>query len=221
MKFRMIFIAAILFLSFRAGFSADAGIDGRWTGRYGSGQGGPMDMDYRFKAYGSFLTGTTIGGSNGERIPILNGRINGRKVSFTVELGIITVNPSQFQVTLQQLKFDYTGDISGDKLKLKFIINGDKSSSGSFTVKRVQETSNPIPQDFDYESERKRAFDLLNENNLLAARPILEQLYEVKPDDAEALEMLAFATMATITTENDPAKNAIRLQARAMGIVYQ
>ena len=221
MKFKMMSIAAALFLSLSAGFSADTGADtginGRWTGKYGSGQGGPMDMDYTFKAYGSFLTGTTIGGANGERIPVLNGRINGRKISFTVVLNRITVVPSQFQVMVQQMKFDYTGDISGDKLKLKFVINGEKNSGGSFTVKREQETSLPTPQNFDYEGERRRAFAFLKEQNLLGARPILEQLFEVKPDDAEVLEMLAFSTLATVTVEKDTAKHPIiHLQARAM-----
>ena len=215
----MVLIVVAFFLSLGASFSADTGIDGRWTGRYSSGQGGPLDMDYTFKAYGSFLTGTTIGGSNGERIPILNGRINGKKVSFTVVIGRITVNPQQFQVTLQQMNFSYTGDISGDKLKLKFTINGDKNNGGSFTVKREnkKDSSNPAEQDFDYESERRRAFELYKDHNLLGAQPILEKLFDAKPDDAETLEALAFATMATSTEAKDPAtQSAIHLRARAM-----
>ena len=219
MKSRIMLIAVAFFLSLGAGFSADTGIDGRWMGRFRSGMDGPMDMDYMFKAYGNFLTGTTIGGSNGERIPILNGSINGKKVSFTVMLSRITVVPSQFQVTIQQMKYDYTGDISGDTLKLKFIINGDKRNGGSFTVKREKkkDSLSPTQQNFDYESERQRAFELYKKQNLLEARPILEQLFDARPDDGETLEALAFATMATIIEVKDTAtQNAIRLQARAM-----
>ena len=220
MKFRMlIIIAAAFLLSFNTASSADVpNIDGSWKGKCTSGQGGPMDMDYMFKAYGSFLTGTTIGGANGERIPILNGRINGNKISFTVMLGRIIANPSQ--ITIQRMKFDYTGEISGDKLKLKFVRNDDKNSNGSFTVNRVKEkkgSSSPALQDFDYESERQRAFEVFRANDLLGARALLEKLHDVKPDDAETLEALAYATLSTTITEKDAEKQrAIRLQARAM-----
>ena len=221
MKFRMLTIITMVSLSFSAAaFGADIAIDGRWTGRYSGGQGGPMDMDYMFKAYGSYLTGTTIGGSNGERTPILNGKIDGKKVSFTVLLYAVMTGPTQF--TVQQMKFDYTGDISGDNLKLKFVINGDRNNGGSFTVKREKEKKGApgsTPLDFDYESERLRAFEMFNAQNLIGARPILEKLYNANPDDAEALEILALTTMTAIIEESNPANhNAILLQTRAMGL---
>jgi hypothetical protein len=221
MKFRMVLVVAtVLFLTFNTSFGADVpNIDGNWKGKYNSGRGGPMDMDYTFKAYGSFLTGTSLGGANGERIPILNGSIKGKKISFTVVTGIIIAGPSQ--VTIQQMKFDYTGELSGDKLKLKFILNNDKNSNGSFTVNRVKDekgTSRPAIQNFDYEAERQRALELFNASDLLGARPILEKVYDAKPDDAETLEALAYATLATAALEEKDAgkQRAIRLQARAM-----
>ena len=165
MKFRILTIIAMVFLSFSAAaFGANPIIDGRWSGRYGTGIRGInydqtfctdtnktrcfdnpqprfMEMDYEFKAYGSFLTGTTIGGPNGERIPILNGRIVGKKVSFTVVTGVVVVVHPQIPATIQQLNFDYTGEVSGDKFKLKFIVKDDKNNKGSFTVKREKEDS--------------------------------------------------------------------------------
>jgi len=71
MRFRMlVIVSAVLLLSFNTASGADVpNIDGSWKGKYNSGQGGMRDMDYAFKAYGSFLTGTTIGGATGFSTP--------------------------------------------------------------------------------------------------------------------------------------------------------
>jgi len=223
MKFRMVLVVAtVLFLTFNTSFGADVpNIDGNWKGKYNSGRGGPMDMDYTFKAYGSFLTGTTLGGATEERIPIINGRINGNKISFTVNVVTALIVAGSSQIPIQQVKYDYTGEISGDKIKLKFVRYDDQNSNGSFTVNRVKDkkgTSRPAIQNFDYEAERQRALELFNANDLLGARPILEKVYDAKPDDAETLEALAYATLATAALEEKDAgkQRVIRLQARAM-----
>jgi len=161
MKFRrtMIFVM-FSFLLPGVTFSEDVGIDGLWTGKYKhvqpmrikrtineatmssigqtppfweeepiKGWSGPtMDMEYRFKADGNVLTGTTLGGENGEHIPIYNGKIKGRKISFTVVANL------EGQPTF----FDYTGELKGDTLKLKFVMRDATHSSGSFTVNRVK-----------------------------------------------------------------------------------
>ena len=224
MKFRMLTIIAMVFLPFNAAaFGANSNIDGRWSGETGSYHVPGVNMDYIFKAYGNFLTGTSIGGSNNGQIPILNGRIDGGKVSFTIATVVsVLLRSSQTPVVVGDLKVDFTGEISGDKLKLKYIVNDNKKNSGSFTVRRKKgkkDSSHLVQQDFDYESERRRAFELMSPNNynLLEARPIFEKLHDANPDDAEVLEALALATMATVTTEKVPVKQRIiRLQARAM-----
>jgi len=101
-------------------------IDGKWTGQYDPGAGGePMNMEYTFKAEGAVLKGTSIGGANGEQIPILDGKIEGNKISFALSV----------DVSGQELKFNYTGELSGDKLYLNFELAG---GGGSFTVERAK-----------------------------------------------------------------------------------
>ena len=126
MKIRMMTVAVVLFLSVGIAFSAD--IDGKWTGKYDSGMGGdPMNMEYTFKADGSTLTGTTIGGADGGQIPIKKGKIDGNKISFSVDVDIMG----------QEMQFDYTGELSGDKLNLKFDMGG-MGFGGEFSVQRAK-----------------------------------------------------------------------------------
>jgi len=125
MKFRMMIAAVVLFLSVSVAFGAD--IDGKWTGKYDTGMGDPMEMEYTFKADGNTLTGTTIGGADGAHIPIANGKINGNKISFSVTVDMMGM----------EMKFDYTGELSGDKLNLKFDM-GEMGFGGEFPVQRVK-----------------------------------------------------------------------------------
>ena len=115
----------MLFIVANVAFAAD--IDGKWTGKYDSGMGDPMDMEYTFKADGSTLTGTTIGGPDGEQIPIKNGKIDGNKVSFSVAIDMMG----------QEMSFDYKGELSGDQLKLTFDMGG-MGMGGEFTVARAK-----------------------------------------------------------------------------------
>ena len=128
MKIRMMIVAVVLFLTVGIAFGAD--IDGKWTGKYDTGMGGdPMNMEYTFKAEGDVLTGTTIGGANGGQIPIIDGKIDGKKISFAVMVDMMG----------QAMKFNYTGELSKDRIKLKFETGGNMGSSGSFTINRVKE----------------------------------------------------------------------------------
>jgi hypothetical protein len=114
----------VLLMAVCAAFGAD--IDGKWTGKYNSGMGDPMNMEYTFKADGDKLTGTTIGGANGEQIAIKNGKIDGDKISFSVSVDMMG----------QEMSFDYKGELKGDKLKLKFDMGGQ--GGGDFTVSRAK-----------------------------------------------------------------------------------
>jgi len=125
MKFRMTAVVMFLVLSVGVAFGAD--IDGKWTGKYDTGMGGdPMNMEYTFKAEGNVLKGTTIGGADGGQIPILDGKIDGNKISFSVKVDMMG----------QEMKFDYTGELSGDKLNLKFDMGG--MGGGEFSVQRAK-----------------------------------------------------------------------------------
>lgn len=70
---------------------------------------------------------------------------------------------------------------------------------------------------FDYAAERKRAFELVEQNNLLAALPVLEKLAAAKPDDAEVLERLALALVTSaVTQKQGEERKQILLRARAL-----
>ena len=124
MKYSIMTVAMILFLSAGTVFGAD--IDGKWTGKYDAGMGEPMDMEYTFKANVNVLTGTTIGGPGGEQVQITNGKIDGNKISFSVAVDMMG----------QEMKIDFTGELSGDKLNLNFDMGG--MFDGSFAVQRAK-----------------------------------------------------------------------------------
>ena len=125
MKFRTMIVAMVLFLAV-GGTAFGAGIDGKWTGKYDAGTGEPMDMEYTFKANGNVLTGTTIGGPDGGQIPITDGKIDGNKISFSIAIDMMGM----------EMSFDFTGELSGDKLNLTFDMGG--MGGGEFTVERAK-----------------------------------------------------------------------------------
>jgi tetratricopeptide (TPR) repeat protein len=62
-----------------------------------------------------------------------------------------------------------------------------------------------------YDADRKRAFQLYEANNFVAALPLLEKLAAANPEDVPVLERLGFALYANSTIIEDP---AARKQAR-------
>jgi hypothetical protein len=130
-RINMKFCALALSLFFAAGFAFGADIDGKWTGQYNSGMGDPMQMDFTFKADGTKLTGTAPGGP-GATIPLKDGKIDGNKVSFTIETSMGEM----------QMKFNYKGVLNGDSLELSFEMAGMPPMEGAapqkFTLKRVK-----------------------------------------------------------------------------------
>ena len=59
-------------------------------------------------------------------------------------------------------------------------------------------------QDFDYDTERRRAFALLDESKMLEALPILEKLAAKNDKDPEVQFMLGFCIFANTTGIKDP-----------------
>jgi len=111
-----------------------ANIDGTWSGTFDGGMGGqPMELTYNFKGEGDMLTGTVTGGP-GQWIPIKDGRIDGNKLSFIVDVDLQGM----------KMKFKYNGVLKGDEIELSFTTEmegGPGMGSGppqSFTVKRVK-----------------------------------------------------------------------------------
>ncbi|MGH9799077.1 MAG: tetratricopeptide repeat protein, partial [Blastocatellia bacterium] len=56
----------------------------------------------------------------------------------------------------------------------------------------------------NYDADRKRAFDLVQENNLIAALPLLEKLAVAKPEDTGVLQNLALALVAQAVANKNP-----------------
>jgi len=65
------------------------GIDGKWKGEMQT-PNGPMDLTFNFRASGDSLTGT-VATQMGE-MPIINGKVDGKKFSFDVSFNDMTIN---------------------------------------------------------------------------------------------------------------------------------
>jgi len=114
-----------------AGLAICADIDGKWTGKMAGGPGGDMEINYTFKADGAKLTGSTTG-PDGTKNDITDGKIDGNKISFTVESAMGET----------QMVFNYKGVLNGDSLELTFEMAGMPPMEGAapmkFTLKRVK-----------------------------------------------------------------------------------
>ena len=81
--------------------------DGKWTGTM-STPGGDFPVSFVFKADGATLTGTMIG-MEGMEIPITNGKIDGDKISYTVNIdfgGMMLELVYKGVVTASEIKLD-------------------------------------------------------------------------------------------------------------------
>jgi len=86
-----------------------------------------MTITYKFKGDGDALTGT-VSGEPGQWIPIRDGKINGTKISFAVD---VEYNKEM------KITNDYTGLLLGNELQLSFIIEGAPEPT-TFVAKRVR-----------------------------------------------------------------------------------
>ena len=80
--------------------------DGKWTGSIDT-PNGSFPVNYEFKSDGNNVTGTTTG-MDGSPVPLKNVKVDGNKISFTLELDF-----GQGPVT-----FNYTGVFSGGAIKI-------------------------------------------------------------------------------------------------------
>lgn len=96
----------LLTLALGSLFASAADVSGTWKGQYITPVG-TIKYTYVFKVSGNTLTGTATCKQQGEQ-PILNGKIEGDKISFT-EPGMY--NGAKVITT-------YKGTIQGDKIKL-------------------------------------------------------------------------------------------------------
>lgn len=97
-------IALAFLLAAAPAFAAD--VDGKWKGTVDT-PGGPVEVNYTFKADGEKLTGAALS-PDGTPVAIDKGKITGSKLSFSLTLDF-GGGPTTF---------DYTGVVSPTELKL-------------------------------------------------------------------------------------------------------
>ncbi|MBN2243871.1 MAG: hypothetical protein JW793_14390 [Acidobacteria bacterium] len=111
MRFQALAVAAPIFcLMVLAAAAAD--ITGTWIAEMPGGSGG--SFTFNLKADGANLTGTMSGPRGGEN-EIVDGKIDGDKVSFAVKVGGTGGN---------EMKINYSGTVSGEEMKLTFEFEG-------------------------------------------------------------------------------------------------
>ena len=109
-------ILTVLFL-FVAGFAYAADIDGTWNGEVpGMGGGEPMKISYTFKADGNTLTGTTKNPMDGSDMVIKDGKIDGSKFSYSIEM--------------MGMPMKFNGEIKGDTVELMMDMSGMPAGPG-------------------------------------------------------------------------------------------
>lgn len=120
MRTLLLGILAVLFVSMPA---SAATVDGKWAGTLETPMG-TIPVSYEFKADGAALMGTT-GTPDGGQVAIKDGKVDGDKISFSVDLDF-----GGMAFTLS-----YTGLVAADQIK----ITGDfMGMPFDYVVKKVQ-----------------------------------------------------------------------------------
>ncbi len=129
----LVFAVCLLLIGGCAQFSSNStpfDINGTWKGEVAGGMGGqPMSFTFNFKRDGNVLTGT-VNGAPGQWIPINDGEIKGKNLSFNV-----TADMGQMKMLVE-----YEGKIKGEKIKLSFksTMPGQKDRKASINNRYLQ-----------------------------------------------------------------------------------
>ena len=118
---RYIAIALLLVTFAVSAYAAD--VDGKWAGTVGGPQG-EFPVAFTFKADGATLTGSTTG-IDGSEVPIKDGKIDGKNISFTVTFdfgGMPLVLSYKGVVSPDEIKF--AGDFGG--MPFEFVVKKQK-----------------------------------------------------------------------------------------------
>jgi hypothetical protein len=102
-------------------FAAD--ITGAWSAQMGGPNGDGFSISFTFKQDGAKLTGT-VAGPQGDPLQISDGKVDGDKVSFSVNFNGTT--------------FKHEGTISGDEIKLTMKSDAGDFPGGPLTLKKTK-----------------------------------------------------------------------------------
>jgi hypothetical protein len=123
MKLRTL-LSAVLLFALVAVYAYAADITGKWTAEY-QGRNGTMTTTFNFKQTGEKLEGTVSGRQSDT--PITDGKVTGDDVSFVV---VRNFNGNEFKQT-------YTGTVSGNEIKFKIEMGGDRPAR-EMTAKKAE-----------------------------------------------------------------------------------
>jgi hypothetical protein len=116
-------ILAILGMLFVAAPASAATVDGKWTGMIDTPMG-TLPVGFTFKADGADLAGSSTG-PDGSETAIKNGKVDGDKISFSVD---VDFGGMAFSLS-------YTGVVSADQIKITLDFMG---MPFEFVVKKAQ-----------------------------------------------------------------------------------
>lgn len=119
---RSLFLSTLL-VAFCALTAWAADVTGAWTGQLAGPNGDGFQISFTFKQDGSKLTGS-VAGPQGDAIEISDGKVEGDKLSFTVNFNGMTIR--------------HEGTIVGDEIKLSTHSDQGDFPGGPMTLKRTK-----------------------------------------------------------------------------------
>jgi hypothetical protein len=107
---------------------APVNIDGTWTWTYKTRDGQDATAKLRLKQDGDKVTGTYIARA-GQEDPVQNGKLVGDQLTFDVTR----------DVSGQKMKFEYKGKVDGDTITGKITFGRDRPTPHDWEAKRAKE----------------------------------------------------------------------------------
>ena len=109
----------------RSPSASSADIDGKWSGEIPAPSGSSMAVVFEFRAKGEKLEGSVF--ALGKEFPLSEGKVKSNNIAFRIE------GDTPY----------YTGEVSGDTIKMKQTWKGGESGTRvfSFTLNRVRSLS--------------------------------------------------------------------------------
>jgi len=116
---KLIWLCLALAIGFGTRCASAADLTGTWTGSMSSPDGNSFDLTYTFKQEGMKLTGTVLG-PQGDALQISNGKVDGDKFSFEIDLNGMTIH-HDCVIDGEQIKLTSkgSGDFPGMTMTLK------------------------------------------------------------------------------------------------------